>query len=230
MSGILAVSMLLTGCSGISQSDYDSLVSENSDLKIRREQLNEAYEARRQKYKALESDYEKLESDYAALESNTADWREYTDDQKAAAKAQAEKDRIEAEEAERKAQEEEEAQRKAEEEARLAEEAKGYETGITYDEIARTPDNYKGKKVKFSGRIIQIVEGSYKNCARMSTDGKYDDVIYITYYNDVTDIRLLEDDMVTIYGTFTGLYTYTSVLNSSITLPEISVDRIELNQ
>lgn len=73
MSGILAVSMLLTGCSGISQSDYDSLVSENSDLKAKNEQLNATYDAQSKKYNALESDYEKLESDYAALESDIAE-------------------------------------------------------------------------------------------------------------------------------------------------------------
>ena len=73
MSGILAVSLLLTGCSGISQSDYDSLVSENSDLKAKNEQLNATYDAQSKKYKALESDYEKLESDYAALESDIAE-------------------------------------------------------------------------------------------------------------------------------------------------------------
>ncbi len=49
----------------------------------------------------------------------------------------------------------------AEEAARLAaEEAQGYETGITYDNIARTPDEYTGKKVKFTGKVIQLIEGS----------------------------------------------------------------------
>ena len=46
---------------------------------------------------------------------------------------------------------EEEAAQKAAEEAAAAaaaeKEAKGYETGITYDQFARTPDDYKGKKI-----------------------------------------------------------------------------------
>ena len=41
---------------------------------------------------------------------------------------------------------EEKAKKEAEEKAKKEEEAKGYDTGITYDELARNPDNYKGKK------------------------------------------------------------------------------------
>ena len=58
------------------------------------------------------------------------------------------KRQLEEAEAQRKA-EEEAAQKAAEEAAAAAaakEEAKGYETGITYDQLARTPDDYKGKK------------------------------------------------------------------------------------
>ena len=33
--------------------------------------------------------------------------------------------------------------------AKAAEEARGYETGITYDQLARTPDDFKGKKLNF---------------------------------------------------------------------------------
>lgn len=63
--------------------------------------------------------------------------------------------KIDEAEAAKKAKEEEEARKKAEEEAR------GYETGITYDQLARTPDEFEGKKVKFSGKVIQVSEGLF---------------------------------------------------------------------
>lgn len=237
----LCTCVLLSGCSGVSREEYDSLASSNSQMESENQALEEKYDSVSGKYNELKGKYDKLSADYETLKKDTEEWRALNADQKAAAKAQAEADRINAEEEQRKAQEaadqaakekaeQEEAQRKAEEEARLAEEAKGYETGITFNDISRSPDTYKGKKVKFTGRIIQIVEGSYQNSARMSTSGKYDDVVFFTYYNDSIDVRLLEDDMITIYGTFSGLYTYTTVLNSSVTLPEIHVDRIELIQ
>lgn len=47
--------------------------------------------------------------------------------------------------------------------AKAAEEAQGYETGITYDQLARTPDDFKGKKVKFTGKVVQVIEGTCTN-------------------------------------------------------------------
>lgn len=35
----------------------------------------------------------------------------------------------------------------------------GYETGITYEQLARIPDSYIYKKVKFSGNVIQVLKG-----------------------------------------------------------------------
>ena len=58
--------------------------------------------------------------------------------------------------AEKEVEEQKAAEQKAAEEAaaaKAAEEAKGYETGITYDQLARTPDDFKGKKVKFYGKV-----------------------------------------------------------------------------
>ena len=37
-------------------------------------------------------------------------------------------------------------------------EAIGYDTGITYEQLARTPNEYNGEKVKFSGKVIQVIE------------------------------------------------------------------------
>src|SRR5699024_863073 len=53
-------------------------------------------------------------------------------------------------------------EKKAEEERKKKEEKekKGYDTGITYDQLARTPDDYEGEKVKFSGKVLQVMEGN----------------------------------------------------------------------
>ncbi|WP_272875231.1 hypothetical protein [Bhargavaea massiliensis] len=66
-----------------------------------------------------------------------------------------------------------EAKRKAEEEAK-----KGYDTGITYDQLARTPDDYIGKKVKFSGKVIQVMEGDGTTQIRFAVNEDYDTIIY----------------------------------------------------
>lgn len=102
-----------------------------------------------------------------------------------------------------------------------------YNTGITYNQLSREPDEYKDKKVKFSGRVLQVIEGDYSTSLRVATKGRYDNVIYITYLKGFVDSRILEDDTITVYGTFAELYTYKSTGSGYITIPRISVDYID---
>lgn len=104
-----------------------------------------------------------------------------------------------------------------------------YNTGLTFKMISRNPEKYKGQKVKFSGNVLQIIEGTASNDIRMSTNGNYDDVIYATYDTSILDFRLLEDDHITIYGTFVEMLTYETIFGESITLPGIYIEFIELD-
>lgn len=100
----------------------------------------------------------------------------------------------------------------------------------SYTDVARTPDDWEGVEVAFTGQVIQVLETSYEVDLRVATDGYYGDVIYVTYDPDIMDgIRVLEGDNITIYGTCTGLYTYTAVLGQSISLPGITADKIVVN-
>ncbi len=236
---LCAAVVLTTGCSGVSQEEYNSLLEEKNELKKIGEQLLEENSRLQADNSMLQDENNELKSKYDTLVSDTEDFRKLSEDEKAAELAKAEKDRIEAEEAKKQAREEadrlaaereaqEEAERKAEEEARLAEEAKGYETGITFEQLSRNPNDYINKKVKFTGSILQIIEGDTGvNMIRLATDGRYDDIILAHYLTDIIDVRLLEDDEITIYGVFKGLMSYETVLGSSVTLPYILIDRIE---
>lgn len=178
--------------------------------------------------------------DYNELKQNSEEYLKLDEAQKAAALAQAEADKAAAEaekikaEAELRRQKEEQEQleaerRAAEEELLLAEEAKGYETGITYEEIARYPDKYKGSKVKFTGKVLQILEvSSSENQMRFSTGDYSSDVVYCVFDPNIFSGRVLEDDKLVIYGTVYGLHSYTSIWSTTITLPLIKVDRIDL--
>ena len=90
------------------------------------------------------------------------------------------KEEEEKEVAAKKAKEEEE--KKAAEEAQAKKEAekkekKGYEIGITFDQVARTPDDFVGEKVKFKGRVVQVIEGDNIIQIRLAIDDDYDKVI-----------------------------------------------------
>ncbi len=121
----------------------------------------------------------------------------------------------------KKQKEEEEKRKKAEEEA------KGYETGITYRQLARYPEKYIGKKVKFSGRVVQSMKSGNSYTIRLAVDDDYDNIILATYDGSITKGKVLEDDNITIYGTSGGDHTYESIMGSSITVPLVFIDKID---
>lgn len=115
-----------------------------------------------------------------------------------------------------------------EEAARQAEEeAKGYETGITYDQLARTPDDYFLSKVKFYGKVVQVLEGDDSVTIRLAVDGSYDQILMGEYDKDIVSSRVLEDDYITIYGYSLGTISYESTMGQKITIPGISIDKID---
>ena len=102
---------------------------------------------------------------------------------------------------------------------------------ISYKELERTPDKYKGEYVKFTGYVVQVCSeaksSSYYSTYRVATSGKYNNVVYIYVDNYGSGSRILEDDKVTFYGVYDGLYSYETVLGASVTIPAIKVMYID---
>lgn len=118
----------------------------------------------------------------------------------------------------------------AQEAAQKAEEEKvAYDTGITYNQLARTPNDYKGKKAKFTGKVIQVLEGDKETDLRIAVNGNYDTVLFVGYDPKITNTRILENDNVTVKGTSIGIYSYQSTIGGKISIPGMWTDRIELN-
>lgn len=142
-----------------------------------------------------------------------------------AKKAKAESESIAAEE-----------EAKAESESIAAEEAAAaelkdpstYKSDITYEQIARTPDDYYFEKVKFSGKVVQVMEGEETtNQLRVAINDNYDTVMLVEYEKDILDSRVLEDDYINIYGFSMGVITYESTMGGNITIPAVSANMIE---
>ena len=98
--------------------------------------------------------------------------------------------------------------------------------GGLYTKISRDPNQYVGEYVKFSGKVVQVCyesgsAGDYSQY-RIATKNGYDDVVY-ALINISGKSRILENDKITIYGKFSELYTYTTVMGSSVTIPLIYV-------
>ncbi len=225
------------------QHEVDLSVENHNILSSEKEVIKKNYDKLLVEHNELMVDHNDLKKEYEKLVEDSSDWLELTEKQKAAEIAQAEADKIAAElaaqvaaeekaKADKKAKEEA-AKKAAEEEAKkAAEEKKGYDTGITYNQLARDPDDYFGKKVKFKGEVLQVSEVGSEIQIRLATKknswgGYSDNVVYLYFDESLIKSRILDDDIITIYGVSHGLHTYTTVLGSSVTLPLIEVDKID---
>lgn len=98
-----------------------------------------------------------------------------------------------------------------------------YQTGITYDQVARTPDDYKDQKIQFTGRVVQVMEDDDDTQIRLAVDGNYDNIILIDIDNtDLNGSRILEDDLVTASGISAGTTSYDSTMAGTITIPSMT--------
>lgn len=92
---------------------------------------------------------------------------------------------------------------------------------VNYKDVERNPDNYDGKKVKISGKVVQVSEGFLDSVTlRVSVGGN---MWYVTYTRKEGESRILEDDSITCYGECNGVRSYTTVLGSQVTIPSMKM-------
>ena len=97
---------------------------------------------------------------------------------------------------------------------------------INYNDLARTPSSYKGEKVVFKGKVVQVQDGTYYSIYRIATSGSYNNIVYVTFFGYLSS-RILEDDIVMFYGEYQGLETYTTIMGGSVTIPSVSAQYID---
>lgn len=227
---LFACMFLLAGCGdSVSKSDYDEEVNKANEYREKYEDATVQIDEYKKSNQTLETEKEDLEKQLENLQTEYSEYQEKMKEYEDLAEAEAEARQIEAQRIidEKNAEDERKAAAEAEEAERKAKE--GYDTGITYDQLARTPDDYKGEKVKFYGKVVQVVENPDVDYIhiRFAIDGDYDKMTFCEYQKNIVSQRVLEDDKITIYGTSYGLYTYESTMGGYITIPAIVVDKID---
>lgn len=217
----IIASLNMSACSsGISQQDYESVAAEAT-------QLSQEITSLKEKNTALEGERDSAKSKYESLSADFDTYKKSMSAYEGLSVAEAQAKQIEAEALIASKAAEEEAAAAAAAAQKEAEEKAGYETGITYDQLARTPDEYMHKKVKFTGIVLQVMEGSGEsNQIRLAVNSDYDRVLYCEYDKSIVSSRILDNDKITIYGTSLGLYSYTSTLGAPITIPAVLIDKI----
>lgn len=100
-----------------------------------------------------------------------------------------------------------------------------------YKTIFRYAEEYKGKDIKYTGEVVQVIgENSFRVNVTKDKWGFYEDTVFVRFIDiDDNTPRILEDDIITFYGTVGDLYTYETVMGASVTIPSVNALYIDLN-
>lgn len=108
---------------------------------------------------------------------------------------------------------------------------------IPYKDLCRYPDKYTGSKIAIKVKVQQIMDSSWLSndkAWRVQTDndgyGLYlDDEYYVIDKRAEGSVKVLTDDVVVIYGEFTGTVNVTRALtNTTDEIPSIDVKYADL--
>ena len=95
------------------------------------------------------------------------------------------------------------------------------EPGITWKQLARTPDEYLGKEVTFLGEVIQVMEGDGFTQFRLAVDGNHDTILLCEVQNSAISVRLLDGDIAEVQGLSVGLVSYETIMGGTVTIPGV---------
>ena len=107
---------------------------------------------------------------------------------------------------------------------------------VTYEELARRNSNYVGSKVKFTGKVFQVVNSSdtgistYLISVTEDEYGFWDDNVRVQFDTSKMESKFLEDDIVVFWGEVSGEYSYESVLGAEITVPSVTAVYMEMEK
>lgn len=103
---------------------------------------------------------------------------------------------------------------------------------IPYNDIARNPEKFKAQNAYFLGKVVQVNQDKKNVTLRVEvTRGKNDlwnDVVWVNYTIPEGQDRILDNDIIQIWGTIKGLQTYTAVLGNKISIPELDAKYISI--
>lgn len=108
---------------------------------------------------------------------------------------------------------------------------------VDYKELCRYPEKYEGTKIVVKVKVSQIIDANFSGSEkawRTYTDnsgyGFYaDDEYYMLDKRGGDAVKILNDDIITVYGEFTGLEKITRALTSTTDeLPRIEVKYADL--
>lgn len=104
-------------------------------------------------------------------------------------------------------------------------------TDLSYDELTRKTESYIGQRVYYRGKVVQVTEVSTQrvvlrvNIAE-SSFGLWEDTVWVNWEG----LRVLEDDIISFWGTIQGRREYRALLGNQVVIPEITAKYLEIEK
>lgn len=99
-----------------------------------------------------------------------------------------------------------------------------YRSDITYDDLARHPEDNFFQSVTYTGRVLQVMNADTgETQMRLAINDNIDQTVLVELSEDalVKLGRVLENDWLSIYGVYLGTMEYTTVMGDVRTIPAI---------
>lgn len=98
------------------------------------------------------------------------------------------------------------------------------------EEFLRNPDSFIGKNIMYSGKIVQVLEGNDKTPTNIIIENSIDGQrVNILYDRKQGEPRYLEDDYITVLGTFDRIDSMKELTGKSIPMPIIDCKYIDFS-
>lgn len=94
---------------------------------------------------------------------------------------------------------------------------------LSYSGIERNPEEYKGRRAYFSGKVIQVSEGWFDSVT-LRVQESNGNIWYVTYTRTDGEARILEGDKITCYGECDGVKSYTTIAGHQVTIPHLKME------
>ncbi len=98
---------------------------------------------------------------------------------------------------------------------------KAYQSKITYNQVARNPEQFDDKKLKFTGRVLQVINVEDDEIeVPIAVDNNEDHVMIVEIDRHLLkNASILEDDLITVSGIGDGTKSYNDPNHGHVTVP-----------
>lgn len=99
---------------------------------------------------------------------------------------------------------------------------------VSYEELARYPDNYFKKSIKLKGQITQVVDAGDNNTLYLlAVNDNHNHIAIVGYNGDFSNGRILNGDEILFYGLSGGLISTDTANNGNVTCPSMMATTYE---